>query len=115
MEIRHIKDIKIVAGEMHDSEFAENDFSFNVLEKTFYLRSHSQNFSREFHLNFFNVEYYDPINLEKVKAGRAVAGILNDIKIRKNGLVLELLSQDLKILLKLNKLEGIFEILEKKE
>ncbi|MBI5024956.1 MAG: hypothetical protein HZC18_08200 [Candidatus Omnitrophica bacterium] len=111
MEIKSINDIKIVSGEMHDSEFKAEDFGFNSEEKIFFLKAHSvDNSSKEFYLQFYNVKQYSPINLEKVNKGKATAGVFNNIKIRDKGLALEILSQDLRILLKLNKLDGKLEI-----
>lgn len=111
MEIKSADDIKIVDGEMHDSEFNAEDFGFNSGKQIFYLKSRSPDDpSKEFHLQFYNIEQYEPINLQKIKERKATAGVFDRIKIRDNGLTLELLSQDLKILLKSSKLEGRFEI-----
>jgi hypothetical protein len=114
IEIGSIDSIKTVVGEMHDSEFAAADFGFDSEKKTFFLKSTSfSQPSKIFFLQFNNVEQYEPKNLEKINKGKALAGIFNDIIIRNNGLVLEILSQDLRILLKLSKLEGIFRTGEK--
>lgn len=110
MDIKNIDDIKKIVDEMHDSEFDAEDFGFNADKKIFYLKSHSaQNDSEEFYVHFYNVQKYNAVNLDKVNIGKATAGVFGDIKIRDNGLTLEILSQDLRILLKLNKLEGTFE------
>lgn len=115
MEIKSIDDIKAVAGEMHDSEFKAEDFGFNSGEKIFFLKSRSaDNSLKEFYLQFYNVEEYSPINLDKISKGKGVAGVFNNIKIRDEGLTLEILSQDLSIQLKLNKLDGKFEIKDSK-
>lgn len=109
MEIKDIKDIKFAAGEMHDSEFKEKDFSFDSERKTFRLKSYSKELpGREFYLEFYNVEEYKPLNLDKVRENKATAGVFEDIKIGNNGLNLNIISQDLKIKLKLIKLEGEF-------
>lgn len=114
MEIKCIKDVEVVAGEMHDSEFEEKDFGFDSEKKIFYLKSHSPEVSgKGFYLEFYNVEKYTPLNLNKIKEGKATGGVFNNIKIRNNGLGLTLISQDLKIILKLSKLEGKFEIKSK--
>jgi len=110
MEIKCIKDIQVAAREMHDSEFEEKDFGFDSEKKLFYLNSHSPEVSRKkFYLEFYNVEKYIPLNLDKIKQGKAIGGVFNDIRIRNNGLHLTLISQDLRIILKLSKLEGRFE------
>jgi len=111
MKIKNIKDVKIAAGEMHDSEFEEKDFGFDSEKKIFYLRSHSPEvLGKEFYLEFYNVEKYVPLNLDKIKEGKAIGGVFNYIKIGNDGRDIMLISQDLKIKLKLNKLEGKFEI-----
>lgn len=110
MEIKSIKDIKLVRGEMHDSEFAEGDFGFDSESKVFHLKSHSPDSRQDFYLEFHNVEMYDPRNLEKVRKGKATGGVFNTIKIRSKGLKLTLLSQDLHIVLRLSEIGGKFEI-----
>ena len=110
MEIKNVEDLKKAIDEMHDSEFAGNDFGFYSDKKIFYLNSHSREIlGKEFYLEFYNVEEYIPLNLDKIKEGKAVGGVLNNIKIGNNGLDLTLISQDLKIILRLTKLEGKLE------
>ena len=114
MKIEEIKDIKIVAGEMHDSEFEEKDFSFSPKEKTFILISYSPEIiGREFQLKFYNVEKYEAVNLDKIRIGKAMGGVFDNIKVEQGGLKLTLVSQDLSIILRLGKLEGEFEIKQK--
>jgi hypothetical protein len=113
MEIETLDDIKILSGEMHDSEFKLEDFGYDSEKKIFYLKTRlPEKTSESFLLEFYNVEEYNPVNLEKIKMGNAMGGVFNKIKIRDNGLTLEIISQDLKILLKLSKLGGRFERIE---
>ena len=110
MDIKSVDDVKVVADKMHDSEFCAEDFGFDSNKKIFYLRTHlSEDIVKKFILQICNVEEYDPINLDKIQERKATGGVFNTIKIKDQGHVLEILSQDLKILLKLSKLEGNFE------
>lgn len=107
MQINTVEDIKIVAGKMHDSEFTEENFNYDPQKKTFSLTTvYPELEGKKFSLKFFNVEFFKPINLEKVKINKAIGGVFNDIQIKNNGLDLTILSQDLKINLKLDKLTG---------
>jgi len=111
MEIKNIGDLKIAAGEMHDSEFKENDFGFNYEKKSFFLNTFSPDTSnRIYFLELDNVDKYSPLNLDKIKKGKATGGVFDSIEIKNNGLDLVVISQDLRIKLKLNKLAGRFEI-----
>jgi hypothetical protein len=111
MDIKSVDDIGVVADKMHDSEFCAEDFGFDSRKKFFYLKTHlPKNTVKKFILQICNVEKYDPINLDKIQARKATGGVFNTIKIKDQGRVLEILSQDLKILLKLSKLEGSLEM-----
>lgn len=113
MDIKNIKDIKNVVGEMHDSEFEGSDLSFDSDNNIFYLKSYCpKDRNKIFNLEIYNVEKYNPINLDKISEGKALGGVFNDILVGDNGLKLTLLSQDLKIVLNVNKLEGKFEVTE---
>ncbi len=110
MDIKNIGDLKKVVGEMHDSEFEGNDFFYDERKKTFYLKSHCPTDKNKlFSLEIYNVEKYNPINLDKIKQGKALGGVFNEIFIASHGLELTVLSQDLRIKLNLSKLEGKFE------
>lgn len=103
-------DIEKASGEMHDSEFTEEDFGYDHSTKTFYFKSHLHEDTRtEFFLELYNVEKYTPLNLDRIKEGKATGGVLNDIKVKNHGLNLILISQDLNIQLELSNLEGKFE------
>jgi hypothetical protein len=109
MDIRTKKDLENAAGEMHDSEFCENDFSFDPVKRIFYLDSFSPEIpGKKFHLEFYNVEEYNPINLEKIKKMQATGGVFNNILFKENNHELTILSQDLKIILRLKSLDGKF-------
>ena len=110
MEIKKINDLKTAADLMHDSEFNGQDFGYDPREKVFYLKSRST--GKEFSLKVYNVEKYDPVNLEKINMKRATAGVFDDIRIEDKGLSVKILSQDLNIRLRLSKLEGKLEINE---
>jgi len=96
---------------MHDSEFTDEDFGFDSKNETFFLRSYSSRTSdkerKEFYLEIYNVKKYTPLNLEKIRKGEAIGGVFNTIDVKSNGLKLTIISQDLKIVLRLRKLEGI--------
>ena len=114
MEINTIEDLRQVEGMLHDSEFREEDFGFNSDNKKFQLKSQSSDSpSKKFCLEIFNVVEYSSLNLEKVRQGKAVGGVFDYIKIADQGLALEIVSQDLKIRLRLSKLEGRLEISNK--
>lgn len=114
MDIKTAEDIKKVVGEMHDSEFAGSDLSFDMDKKIFRLKSYCPTDKNKiFNLEIYNVEKYDPINLDKINGGKALGGVFNDILVKNNGFELALLSQDLKIILNVNKLEGKFKVTEK--
>lgn len=106
MKIESVKDIREIVDEMHDSEFSEADFRFDSNEKTFFLKSYSPISKKQFLLRFYNVEKYQVVNLDKIREGKATGGIFNDIRIRNGGLNLTLLSQDLRIIIELSKIEG---------
>ncbi len=110
IEIKSIEDIRSVIDYMHDSEFGEDDFGFDSEKRTFHLKSHSPYTREDFYLEFHNVETFDPKNLDKVRKGKATAGVFNTIKIRSKGLKLILLSQDLHIVLRLSEISGKLEI-----
>lgn len=116
MEIKSIKDIKLVRGEMHDSEFGEEDFGFDPESKVFHLKSHSPDvLGRVLYLELPRVKKIDS-NLGKIKTRyRPVFGVFNTIKIKKKGLELVLLSQDLRIVLYLEALAGKFEMIDDKK
>ena len=114
MDIKSIEDIKKVVGQMHDSEFEGIDLSFDSDNNIFHLKSYCpKDRNKTFNLEVYNVEKYDPINLDKINEGKALGGVFNDILVGDNGLKLTLLSQDLKIVLNVNKLEGKFKVIEK--
>ena len=106
MEIQSIKDIKLVRDIMHDSEFTEEDFDFDCEQKFFRIKSHSPDTGENFSLELHNVKTYDPQNLDKIRKGKATGGVFNTIKIKRKGLKLIILSQDLHIVLTLDKIEG---------
>jgi len=108
MEIKNIEDLKRVVGEMHDSEFIGKDLNYDSQKKTFNLKSRSSDRLHKFHLAIYNVEEYTSINLDKVNEGKATGGVFNDIGVKNQGLNLEIISQDLRIKLRLGKLAGSF-------
>lgn len=111
MEIKNIEDLKIAAGEMHDSEFNEKDFEFNSERKVFFLNTFSPDpAGKKYLLELYNIDKYTPFNLDKIKKGKATGGVFNGIEIKNNGLDLIVVSQDLRIKLRLNKLAGKFEV-----
>ncbi len=114
IEIKSIEDIKVIIGKMHDSEFTEEDFGFDSKNETFFLRSYSSKFlskeRKEFYLEIYNVKKYTPLNSDKIKKGKATGGVFNTIDIGHNGLKISIISQDLNIVLRLSKLEGILKI-----
>jgi hypothetical protein len=118
IKIESTEDVRTVIGEMHDSEFNEEDFGFDSKNETFFLRSYSSRISskesKEFYLEIYNVKKYTPLNLEKNRKGKAIGGVFNTIDIGHNGLKLSIISQDLNIVLRLSKLEGILRIKDKK-
>jgi len=111
MKIKSIEDLRTVIGKMHDSEFTEEDFGFDSKNETFFLRSYSSKISskesKEFYLEIYNVKKYTPLNLDKTKKYKATGGGFNTIDIGNNGLKLSIISQDINIVLRLSKLEGI--------
>jgi hypothetical protein len=122
VEIKTKQDIKIVSNQMHDSEFSDKDFVFDSAENKFILntryvtmqggrffetRSSIQKDIR-FHLEFWNVIKYNPINLDRILESRAIGGVFNYIKIRGGGKKLTLVSQDLRIVLELSEIGGTF-------
>ncbi len=112
MNITNVNDLKTASGEMHDTEFKESDFGYDPERKVFVLRSYSPDIpGKQFRLEFYNVEKYQPINLEEVRALKATAGVFDRIIMKKHGTELTLLSQDLQIRLWLSQLEGKFEII----
>ncbi len=118
IKIESIDDIRTVVGKMHDSEFTEEDFGFDPKNETFFLRAYSSRNSskesKEYYLEIYNVKKYTPLNLDKTRNNKATGGIFNTIDIGHNGLKLSIISQDLSIVLRLSKLEGILRIKNKK-
>jgi len=118
IKIESTADIKTVIGEMHNSEFTEEDFGFDAKNETFFLRSYSSKISsnerKEFYLEIYNVKKYNLLNLDEIKKGKVTGGVLNTIDIGHNGLKLSIISQDLNIVLRLSKLKGILRIKNKK-
>jgi hypothetical protein len=118
MQIESIEDIRTVIGKMRDSEFTEEDFGFDSKNETFFLRSYSSKVlskeRKEFYLEIYNVKKYNLLNLDKTKKGKATGGVFNTIDIGHNGLKLSIISQNLNIVLRLSKLEGILKIKNKK-
>ncbi len=110
-EIKSIEDIRDVIGKMNDSEFIDEDFGFDSKNETFFLRSYSSKTSskerKEFYLEIYNVKKYNLLNSDKIKEDTAIGKVFNTIDIKSNGLKLIIISQDLKIVLRLRKLEGI--------
>ena len=129
MEIKSVKDVKLVSDIMHDSEFEGEDFGFNSAEKIFFLNSRAVTMKggfffqkrspiqqgKRFHLEFWNVMKYNPINLDKILAGKGIGGVFNYIKIRKQGKRLTIVSQDLRIELELSELKGRFDEINERE
>ena len=109
MEIRYKTDVEKVAGLMHDSEFTGEDFRYSSNDKIFCMQTHIPNTNNGFVLTLYNVEKYTPLNLDKIEKGEAVGGVFDDIHVENQGLRLILISQDLRILLNLSKLDGKFE------
>jgi hypothetical protein len=118
IKIESIEDIGTIIGKLHDSEFTEEDFGFDSKNETFFLRSYSPKIlskeSKEFYLEIHNVKKYTPLNLDKIKKGKATGGVFNTIDIGHNGLKLSIISQDLNIVLRLSKLKGILRIKSRK-
>jgi hypothetical protein len=118
IKIENIEDIRTVIGEMHNSEFEEEGFGFDSKNETFFLRSYSSKNSskesKEFYLEIYNVKKYNLLNIDKIKKGKATGGVFNTIDIGHTGLKLSIISQDLNIVLRLRKLEGILKIKNKK-
>jgi hypothetical protein len=110
MEVKCIKDIIGIDGHLHDSELGGEDSRFDAESKIFHLKSYSKEFGKEYYLEFRNVEKYDPLNLDKIRKGKATGGVFNMFKIRSKGRKLIILSQDLRIILRLSKISGKFEI-----
>ncbi|KPK34132.1 MAG: hypothetical protein AMJ65_18830 [Phycisphaerae bacterium SG8_4] len=124
MDIKSKQDIKIVSDRMHDSEFRDEDFIFDPIERKFTLntryvtmeggrflktRSPIQKDIR-FHLEFWNVIKCDPIDSNKIPEGRILGGAFNYIKIRGGGKKLTLVSQDLPVVLELSQIGGKFRV-----
>jgi len=118
IKIESIEDIGTVIGEMHNSEFTEEDFGFDPKNETFFLRSYSSKTlneqRKEFYLEIYNVKKYTPLNSDKTKKDKVTGGVFDTIDIGKNGLKLSIISQDINIVLRLSKLEGILRIKNKK-
>ena len=115
MEINCVEDLKKVADEMHDSEFQGKDFYFNAEKKSFGIKSHSPVvLGEDFTLELYNIEKYEPINLDRIESGKGVGGVFDTLKICNSGHKLVFLSQDLKIVLHVSKIEGSFEVARKK-
>jgi hypothetical protein len=118
IKIESTEDIRTAISEMHDSEFEEEDFGYDPKNGTFFLRSYSSKVlnkeRKEFYLEFYNVKKYNLINVDKIKKGKATGGVFNTIDIGHTGLKLSVISQDLSIVLRLSKLEGILKIKNKK-
>jgi hypothetical protein len=122
MEIKTIEDIKAVSNMMHDAEFEDSDFGFNSVESKFFLNASAVTMQgsffqtrapiqsgKHFSLELLNVKKYTPINLEKVRAGKAIGGVFNYIKVEKRGMKLTIISQDLHIELELGDIAGTLE------
>jgi len=105
-KIESPRDVKTVVAMMHDSEFTEADFGFDAEKERFFLKSYSPFRQETFNLQFHNVEKYKTVNLDKIPQRKATGGVFNYIKIRKRGLKLTLVSQDLRIVIEMSKLEG---------
>jgi len=118
IRIESTEDIRTVVGEMQDSEFEEEDFGYDLKNETFFLRSYSSKVlskkRKEFYLEIYNVKKYNLLHLDKIKKGKATGGVFNTIDIGHTGLKLSIVSQDLNIVLRLSKLEGILRIKNKK-
>ena len=110
MEVKSIKDIILIEGYLHDSEFGGEDFGFDAESKIFHLKSYSKEFGKEYYFEFHNVEMYDSRNLDKIRKGKATGGVFNMFKIRSKGRKLTILSQDLRIILRLSEIAGKFEM-----
>jgi len=107
MKIESVRDLKDVVAVMHDSEFNEKDYGFKPEKKMFFLESRAFRSQEHLRLELYNIEEYRPAkNEEKIWQGKGIAGVFNYIRIRKHGLKLTLVSQDLRIVMILSKLEG---------
>lgn len=109
MEIVSESDLKKISAIMHDSEFTDADFGFDPKEKKFYLHSRITQSGKQLRLEIFNVNKYNPKNLEKINAGKALGGVFNFIKTSGDCKKLIIVSQDLRIELRLTDLSGSFE------
>ncbi len=108
MDIKGVEDLKKVIEVIHDSEFNDKDLKYDPQKRVFSLTTWTSDRLNEFVLDIYNVEEYKPINLDKVNKGQATGGVFNDIAIKDEGLNLEIISQDLRIKLRLSKLGGSF-------
>ena len=118
IKIESAEDIRTVIGKMRDSEFEEEDFGYDSKNKTFFLRSYSSKVlskeRKEFYLEIYNVKKYNLLNIDKIKKSKATGGVFNTIDIGHTGLKLSIIAQDLNIVLRVSKLEGILKIKNKK-
>ncbi len=111
MQIRTVDDLKNAACMMHDSEFTDESFGLDSSTRTFYMESVAIDPPGEvFRLELYNVIAWNPVNLDKVKAGKALGGVFNKVRIRHGGCEIAIVSQDLRIELELTSLEGRFTI-----
>ena len=108
MDIKGVEDLKKVIEVIHDSEFNDKDLKYDPQKRVFSLTTWTSDRLKEFVLDIYNVEEYKPINLDKANKGQATGGVFNDIAIKDEGLNLEIISQDLRIKLRLSKLGGSF-------
>ena len=111
-KIESVRDLQDVVAIMHDSEFNEKDYGFIPEKKMFFLESRAFRSKEHFRLELYNIEEYKPVNEERIWQGKGIAGVFNYIRIRKHGLKLTLVSQDLRIVMVLSKLEGKLIIVE---
>ncbi len=124
MELLTIRDLKAVSNIMHDSEFGETDFGYDPKMKLFHITTtppvftrksvlvstRSQNVSgMKYYLELHNVHRCTPKGLNKVRTYEGIGGVFNNIRVRKKGRELTILSQDITIELEVTELGGRFE------
>jgi hemerythrin superfamily protein len=106
IKIQTVSDLKNIFSLMHDSEFTENDFNFDEEKHLFQISTVSS--KMKYSIELYNVVGCKFFNLENITKGKATGGIFNYVKIENKGHNLMIISQDLRISLRLASIRGEF-------
>ncbi len=106
INIQSVSNLKNVFSLMHDSEFAENDFNYDEEKHLFNISTVSS--KMKYSMELYNVIECKFFNLENITKGKATGGVFNYVKIENKGHDLMIVSQDLRISLRLASIRGKF-------